>query len=621
MAGIESKAMSKSNASGFANLFPLRDFRQQAMVLVIIGFIFYANSFFNEYALDDDIVINRNEYVLKGFKGIPKILSTDAYDSFYKQMGAEGQLSGGRYRPLSIVTFAIEQQIFGSNAFIRHFLNVLFYLVSIVLLLYFLRNFILKNNSDIAFFTVLLFAIHPIHTEVIANVKSRDEILSFLFIILTGIYAFRYHEEKKPVILFKGLLCFFLALLSKEYGITLLVLIPAMLYLFKNYTIRKSLLGVLPFLIIAVIYLSIRFSIVGIKYIENPDVLNNPFIFATIGEEWATKIFILDNYLRLLIFPHPLSSDYSYNQIPYKSFSDFSVWVSLFVHVAMIVATFVLLKKKHVLAFAILFYLLHLALVSNFLMDIGATMGERLIYHSSFGFSLGMAFLLIKLFEKLKLPLQRKRSALYGLMGITIIFCGFKTIERNKVWKNDITLFITDVKTVPNSVLANGNAGARYIDLSEEPRNKGREQELLDKAIRHLNKAVRIHPKYVNGYLNLGLAYFKLKDLEKAEIYLNEAKRIFPSHPMLKILYAAVAKEYLNRGLILGENNNISDALEAIRKASAIDPQNAEIWYNLGGAYFTRQEFEKAQEAWNNVLLINPDHQDAKRGLEALKNR
>src|ERR1700733_11963450 len=73
--------------------FSLTDFRMQAMVLIVLGFLFYANSFNNEYAFDDGIVILKNEYVQEGFSGIPKILTRDAYDSFYRQQNASQQFS------------------------------------------------------------------------------------------------------------------------------------------------------------------------------------------------------------------------------------------------------------------------------------------------------------------------------------------------------------------------------------------------------------------------------------------------------------------------------------------------------------------------------------------------
>src|SRR5688572_28273780 len=103
-------------------LSPLSTFRQQAICIILVGFIIYFNSFSNKYALDDDIVMRLNDYVQQGFSGIGKIMSTDSYDSFFKSMGSAGELSGGRYRPLSILTFAVEQQVFGEchgNRFIE----------------------------------------------------------------------------------------------------------------------------------------------------------------------------------------------------------------------------------------------------------------------------------------------------------------------------------------------------------------------------------------------------------------------------------------------------------------------------------------------------------------------
>src|SRR5581483_9106019 len=157
---------------------------------------------FNQYALDDSIAIERNDYVKQGISGIPKIMTTDAYDCFYRQMGADprAQYSGGRYRPLCYVTFAIEQSLFGDSPFIRHLVNILCYMVCLFLLFYFLHDFLLKKipgGSDMAFLSTLLFAIHPIHTEVVANVKSLDEILSLTLIMCTFIYAMKYTNSSK----------------------------------------------------------------------------------------------------------------------------------------------------------------------------------------------------------------------------------------------------------------------------------------------------------------------------------------------------------------------------------------------------------------------------------------
>ncbi len=76
----------------------LDDFKLQAAIVALLAFILYANTAKNEYALDDTIVIVKNEFVLEGFAGIPDILSKDAYYSYYRQLGTTNQLHGGRYR-------------------------------------------------------------------------------------------------------------------------------------------------------------------------------------------------------------------------------------------------------------------------------------------------------------------------------------------------------------------------------------------------------------------------------------------------------------------------------------------------------------------------------------------
>ncbi|MGB3946889.1 MAG: tetratricopeptide repeat protein [Bacteroidia bacterium] len=633
---INSQPTNTSTNNTYSHLF--YSFKIQALLLIVLGIIIYSNSFYNEYALDDGIVIEKNEYVQQGFRGIPKILSTDAYDSFYKQMNAKQQLSGGRYRPLSIVTFAIEQQVFGNTyskkitdntvdaeiqktalklALIRHIINVLLYILSVIILLYFLRQFIFSEYSIAAFFTALLFLIHPIHTEVVANIKSRDEILSFLFIILTLITALKYVQSKQSKYLAYALSSYFLALLSKEYAVTLLVLIPMLIYIVNKKTLQQSIISTLPYIAIAVIYLYIRFNIVGKgSDIENPDVLNSPFKFATNSEKWATKIEILNRYLKLLFYPNPLSSDYSYNTIPYASFGNINVWSSIIISCSILVSTVILFFKRNILSFALAFYALHLLLVSNLIMDLGATMGERLIYHSSLGFVIVIGTLITYFINKNTAQKWRPISIVL-LLSVVTCWSSVKTITRNAQWKNDTSLFIADAATVPNSALVNGNAGKAYIDLSEKPENKAQEVELLKKAIYHLNRSVSIHKEYVNGYLNIGVAYFKLKEYDKALAYWQTAKRIYPNNPFLKRNIKLLSTVYYNNAMSVGKTKP-EEAIKWLEKAVETDAENADYWYNLGGASYTVGDFEKAKKAWTKTLQLNPNHLEAQRGMAAL---
>ena len=669
--GINSSSTGSATTS-----WSINDFKVQAIIVALLAFAFYFNSFFNEFAHDDGIVIVKNEYVLEGFSGIWSILTKDAYDSYYRQLNTTNQLSGGRYRPLSIVTFAIEQQFLGAvpvdrvdsvlkqnisygvtgpsqqklvnNMHVRHVVNVLIYMLSVVVLLYFFRYIVFKNNPMMALIAAIIFTIHPIHTEVIANVKSRDEIMSLLFMCLTFIYTFKYAENKNIGTLFAALLCYFLAFLSKEYAITMIVLLPLSLYIFGNYSIQKSILTFLPFVIVIGIYFAIRLSIVAAKSDSSDnEVLNNPYLFASVSEKLATEISTSLNYLKLLIFPYPLSADYSYNSIPYVDFSNFKVWLSLAVHAGMIVAAIVLFQKiitmksdaakkmkmkiagvtqtadttalntAAVFLFAIAFYFLHLLLVCNIVFDIGATMGERLIYHSSVGFAIAIGWLFVKGMEKIKDPAIAKAS-LTGVMTVIIILCGMQTMARNAAWKNDATLFSTDIKTVPNSVLVNANVAASYITIADYQKTDTARKKYLYDAIDILNHTLTIHRTFVAGFLNRGIAWYKLGDVDRAKPNIDTVRSLYPNYPTLPGMYKLMSDFYLKNGWEkYGKVGMYPEAIAEYKKGLTIDPTNVDLWYNMGGAYYTNKQYPDAIAAFQQALKINPKNVQAQTGINA----
>jgi protein O-mannosyl-transferase len=625
------------------------DFKVQAWILAILSLVFYFNSFFNEYAHDDGIVIVKNAYVQEGLSGIPDILTKDAYDSYYRLLNTTNQLSGGRYRPLSIVTFAIEQQFFGTipenkidsvlrdnyaygvkgeqqkklvhDMHARHVLNVLWYILSVVVLLYFLRYVVFRNAPMMAFIAALLFTIHPIHTEVVANVKSRDEIMSLLFMCLTFIFEFKYRELKDKRMLLAALVSYFLAFLSKEYAITMVVLLPLSLYLFNNFSIKKSLLAFLPYLAVIAVYIAIRAQIVAPAG-ENSDneVLNNPYLFASVSEKLATEIATSLNYLKLLIWPHPLSADYSYNSIPYKDFTHPLVWLSLVVHAGLVALMVYYFRKRHLLSFAIAFYLLHLALVCNIFFDIGATMGERLIYHSSVGFAIAAAYFIVKGFERIR-PVAISQKALAGVMCVVVLLAGVKTVARNAAWKNDATLFEADLNTVPNSVLVCSNVAASLISKADEEKtDEGRKKDLRE-SIDLLNRALHIHHTMVASFMNRGIAYYKLGIMDSAKLNLDSAKTLYPNYPTLPGIYKLIAEDYMRKGWQeYGRAKMYPQAINEFLKGIAIDSSDADLWYNLGGAYYSNQQYNEAVRAWQMTLKIQPGYVKAQQGLSALMN-
>ncbi len=573
----------------------LYEFKNQAIIVALLAFAFYCNTFQHEYALDDTIVIVKNEYVHEGFAGIPDILTKDAFDSYYRQFNSSNQLSGGRYRPLSILTFAVEQQFFGavpkeqvdsvlehgmsyemkskaeqkflSNMHTRHVMNVLWYMACVVTFLYFLRFVVFRDNYIMALIAAVLFTVHPIHTEVVANVKSRDEIMSLLLLSATFINAFRYEDNKNKKYLYFGMVFLFLAFLAKEYAVSMIVLLPLAFYIFNGYDISKSIKAAIPYFIVIGLYLLMRKAIVApMNAASDNDILNNPYANADDTQKLATKISTSLNYMKLLLWPHPLSSDYSYNTIPYKTFSHWSVWVSLIFHGFLFRYLFFYFKKRSVMAFAIAFYLLNLLLVCNIIFNIGGTMGERLIFHSSVGFSIAVAYLLYKGMEKIQ-PAATGRAALAGLMLVIVGLSGFKTIERNADWKNDEILFAHDIENAPNSVLVNANVASSYVNKSEAEPDTAKKHALLRIGVGYYNKTLEIHPTFVSGYMNRGVAYLKLDMPDSAKVNYDKAMALYPNYPKLY-----------------------------------------EVYYNLGVCFYMAGRAQEAIGIWQTVMKMEPKY-------------
>jgi len=581
-------------------------FKVQAVVVGLLALLCYANTFKNEYAFDDTAVIVRNEFVHQGFAGIPDILTKDAYYSYYRQLNSSDQLSGGRYRPLSILTFAIEQQFFGAvsknevdsviafglsynpqahyekkfvrEMHIRHVFNVLWFTLLVITLLYFLRYIVFPGNPIMAFIAAVIFTIHPIHTEVVANVKSRDEIMSLLFICLTFIFAFKYQERKKISLLVLALSSYFLAFLAKEYAITLLVLLPLAFYIFSKYPVGKSIMATLPYVAVAALYAMIRWHTIGPRNeLSDSDIQINPYAFASGAEKLATEIATSLNYLKLLIFPHSLSSDYSYNQIPYKDFTSLLVWLSLAVHAVLAGAMIWYFKRRSVLCFAIAFYLVNLLMVCNIIFDIGATMGERLIFHSSVGFCIAIAFLVYEGIGKI-IPANNRKIALGGIVMVLVILGGYKTIARNSDWKNDGTLFMHDIEVSPNSFLINVNVAVMLVNQSDfEPDSKIRIAN-LHRGVGLFTKVLAMQDNYVLAYMNRSVAYLKLAQPDSMTADLDRVRTIYPIHPELPEMY-------YHAGMLYYSQKKYAQAASALQVSLKLNPyakeaQNALIEVN-----------------------------------------
>ena len=570
---------------------------QQLIVLLLLAFGLNFNTLFHEYALDDAVVLTGNTLVQKGVAGIPEILSHELFYGLEKQ---ESDLSGGRYRPFALIVFALEVQFFGINPFVSHLINVLLFVFLIALLFRLLQKYIFRElNPNLAFLTCLLFVVHPIHTEVIANVKSRDELIAFILLLLSAFSILRYLKNRKLLSLLPAAFCFFISLLTRESAIPFIGIVPLIAYFFYNQSIKKALLLSIPLFSIFILYMIIRISVVGLSHSTDRDVLNSPFILATASEAFATKIFLLARYIGLLFLPYPLTFDYGYNQIPYIDFGSVSFIFSAILLVALVIISLLTFKTRSLLSFCILFFFLTLFPFTNFIMDIGAPLAERLLFQPSLAFCILFSAYFLN-------TIPSKKILSFTIFWSVLLLFSTYTVVRNMDWKNNDTLFFADVETVPNSVRANLYAAKQYILKSKKETDKALKDEYFKKAIFYDERILQIYPHCKFIYEDLGFAYFGLLNYLKAAELWKKASILEPSSTSAKKRTQMISDVLYNEGNKFFRAANYAAAITYYTKSVELNENNADAWYNLGGAYFKTKDIKNGLEAWQMVTLLDP---------------
>ncbi len=590
------------------------------IIIGIIAFVLYANTLGHDYTQDDAIVIYDNMYTQEGISGIPGILTKDTFFGFFKEAGKEKLVSGGRYRPFTLVMFAVEWQIFGRNPFVGHLMNILLYALLCIMIYKTMSIMFLgyKSKSDktlllFVFLASLFYTCHPIHTEAVANIKGRDEIMTFLgsIVALWAVFKYYYTHQTKWMII--SFISFFVALMSKENAITFLAIVPLAFLLFTPKKEEKKLSTAikctLPFLAASVLFLIIRFSILGMDFGGTPnELMNNPFLkiegnqyvaFSAM-EKLATNIFTLGKYVVLLIFPHPLSHDYYPRTIDIMQFSDWQAILSLVLYIGLVIGFFLFYKKDKYLSFAILFYLATLSIVSNIVFPIGTNMSERFIFIPSLGYTIILARLLTKYISNYKI--------IWAISGIILLGYSAKTIMRNNVWKNDFTLFTTDVLHNDKSAkLLNAAGGALSTEAADMP-DGPKKTENLNKAVGYLEKAIKVHPSYRNAYLLLANSHYYLKNYEKSILYYDQALKYDPNFVDAISNLPIVLRE---GGRHMGQNvKNYELAEKWLLRAVAMNPKDYESTRLLGITYGIRGYHEQAIQYFQKAIDLRPDLAD-----------
>lgn len=575
--------------------------KRQSWLLFILAFLLYANTLNYGYVLDDGLMIKENTFTLKGFNGIGDILT---HDQFAGIAGGKdnGIYKGGRYRPLSQVTFAIEYQLFGLKPFIGHLINILLYGFLAVMIFSLLQNLFINYKdkawfASIPFIATAIFISHPLHTEVVANIKSRDEIMGMMGAILVLIFSLKYIEKRKTISLFLSFLFFFLGMLSKESVITFLAIVPLMLFVFRNISLKEHIIVLSPLIIASAIYFCIRFLVVGNTngHAVAAELFHNPFMYATTSERYATVMFTWLKYLILFVFPHPLTHDYYPKQIPIIGWADARAIIPLLIYMALIVFACIKIWKKNTIAFSILFFLITFSVTSNLFFDLGLFMNERFMFTPLFGFAMATACLLSKI---------KSQRTITCFFVIVLLLYSIKTISRNTAWESDYKLFTTDVQTSSNSGRCNVIAGSMILNKARTEANISKQIEQYKEAEEYLIKGLNIYSENVGGWGCLGEVQIYLEKYDEAVKSLKEVFRFdsLNANAQNNLIYIATKYE---------EKNLHSRSLGVYNFILKRNPANAVCLYNAADVYKDMGRLDTAIVLLDNAIKLKPDYTDA----------
>ncbi|MEZ4918853.1 MAG: tetratricopeptide repeat protein [Saprospiraceae bacterium] len=564
-----------------------------------IGGLLYVNTFGHQYCLDDYSVIVDNWVVQGGLKNLGTIFSTEYR---YGAWGSPGSL----YRPLALTMFAIEWSLSPENPMVGHVLNVLFYAATGWLLWQTLRRMLADYSPMLPALATLLFMAHPVHTEVVSNIKSRDEIVA-MFLSIAALYSiWKYFDNEKKSWLAFAVLAYTLSIFTKESVITFLAVIPLSIWFFTNKSLGENFRITGLFLIPAVIFLAIRHSVLSAQpYPESYSILDNFIIGASnSSESFASAIMMCGRYLKALLFPHPLVSDLGYPQMKPVGMDDWRALLSFAIYLAMGIWALMNLKKKHVLSFAILYFLATFSLFSNVIIEIGTSYGERLLYGPSLGFALALAWLLMKLTKtdlrnKDAEPLGNSSTVFYLGMALVALY-SFKTISRNPAWYDSFSLYEADIQTAPNCAKLNYHRALEQTKKGINEDNGGTvtDKSWVEKGIKSYDKAIELFPEYHDAYGSRGLAYFRLQQYDKAFEDYQEALKYRPND----------ARVLSNMGYIYFMRQDLKNAEEVYKKSVKYDPRFVDARRNLGAVLAMQKRYDEAIEQWKEGLKYDSNN-------------
>lgn len=520
------------------------------LVVFLASILVFANTLAMGFVYDDFTIIFELP-LIRDIKNLPLIFTTDVW------------LDAGRqtpyYRPLGYASFAIDYSIWKDTALGYHLTNTLLHGCVSVLVLQVAHK--LSDSRLTAFWAAMFFALHPVHSDAVAWISGRGEILSCGFMLAAFILYLRSRETTNiKVIQYVAATFYLFSLMCKETAVTLPLLV--LLYeiaVCRNYNLKSLLIRITPFAVAIAIYLTLRFAFIDI-FVWN----NTPFVWRL----W-TSITLVVAYIKSLVFPFDLKVFYDIpiQKSPYSSV----VFLSLAILTVITVILGYIFRRNRLLFFSFVWCGVVLLPVCGIVTLLNpALIADRYLYIPSVGLSFAFGIIINR---SRPLMINFRQYKIIQVCGfITLLMLALLTVIHNNNWRDQQTFIRSLIADAPNNEFAHYNRGQIAQDTGH-----------FDEAIKEFSKAITIHPKFAEAHYSLGVIAFQQGRLHDAEKAFLKTLEYEPKD----------IKAINNLGSLYGSTGRLSEAIKTFERGLAAIPGDIMIRTNLEIA---RKELAKKEQ-------------------------
>ncbi|KPK98158.1 MAG: hypothetical protein AMJ95_05445 [Omnitrophica WOR_2 bacterium SM23_72] len=531
--------------------------------LFLITFAVYGNTLGNGFVLDDEALIVNNPLVkspslwLLNFK-------TALYD--YPELNPGKIPFNKMYRPLQTLSYIFDYRLWGLNPSGFHLTNILLHASNAMLVFYIC---LLLFNRAIARVAGLLFAVHPLHVSVVSYISARSDLLVCLCILTSMILFLYFISMKSKWYYLLSLFFAATALVCRESALLLPLFIILLLYLQRDTKFKW--LWVVPFLLLNIVYLGLRFILFGRLAVS----IHTQPAFLSLALRLMNFLNIIPRYLSLLMVP---KESHLFRSVPFvtQPFSqDTALALAVLLGIAYLVFRF---RRNKPLVFASLWFLIGLLPVFFFLdayrgISAQAMMAESWVYLSSIGFFVFVGSIV-----------PAWQIGRIGFILVSTIYA-FGTIRYNATWHDSLSLYRNALQYLPQRNTVRKNLILEYLKLG-----------LYESALKEIQQFSRDYPESSLRYVLLGRYDYALGHLSQA------IENFETALAMNKNSYEI----YYRLGLCFAGRGEREEAREAFSHSLVLNPRYFDSLLALGDLYAQEEECVQALGFYQRALAIDP---------------